>query len=326
MPDGSNLVIGQANTATSTTTLQNSGSTAAFSVDAEGGPAVLVASFYDKGVEAQSALDVGVDGFSDQQTGVSGSSNGSFGVMGLTTSDDSIAVIGAATNDSGGVWGQTGGANWPGVAGESGGGVGVRGVSVAPAGNNIGVLGYSQNGYGVAGYTSSPSMAGAIFLGGLIVEGKKSSAVRHPDGSHRLLYCMESPESWFEDFGRAKLVRGRSTVKLDPGFAAVVRTDDYHVFLCPEGDVKGLHVSRRNRVGFEVREHEGGKSSTTFSYRVVARRKDIKGERFAKAVLPQLDARKLRKTPKGIEKIVEVQRRDKKIRRKMKRQSARRTK
>ena len=96
--------------------------------------------------------------------------------------------------------------------------------------------------------------------------------------------------------------------------------------MCPEGDVKGLYVSRRNRVGFEVREHEGGKSSATFSYRVVARRKDIKGERFAKAVLPELDTRKLLKTPKAIEKIVEVERRNKKTRRDMKRHSVRRTK
>jgi hypothetical protein len=33
-------------------------------------------------------------------------------------------------------------------------------------------------------------------------------------------------------FGRAKLVRGRINVNLDPGFAAVVRSEDYHVFLC----------------------------------------------------------------------------------------------
>jgi hypothetical protein len=58
----------------------------------------------------------------------------------------------------------------------------------------------------------------------------------------------------------------------------------------------------------------------------VARRKDIKGERFAKAVLPRLDTRKLRKRPKAIEKMVEAERRDKKTRRDMKRHSVRRTK
>ena len=61
---------------------------------------------------------------------------------------------------------------------------------------------------------SSGWLAGAPFVlrplrpthrgleGGLtIVGGIKSAAVPHPDGSHRQLYCMESPENWFEDFG-----------------------------------------------------------------------------------------------------------------------------
>jgi hypothetical protein len=257
--------------------------------------------------------------------------------LGVTGTADSAGVFGSAAADSAGVWGQVvaGSGTWPGVEGWSATGNGVRGVSVAQGGPaSVGVVGFSQMGNAVVGITSSPKSFGGVFLGGLLVaSGPKSSAVPHLDGSHRLLYCMESPESWFEDFGRATLVRGRSAVKLDPGFAAVVRTEDYHVFLCPEGDVKGLHVSRRNRVGFEVREHEGGKSSTTFSYRVVARRKDIKVERFSKAVVPQLDMKELRrtpntiekalrKTPRSIEKILKADRRGKKTRRAAKRQSA----
>jgi hypothetical protein len=179
--------------------------------------------------------------------------------------------------------------------------------------NSIGVVGYSRFGTGVIGWTDSPSTVigstapaaignwGGAFSGGLLVwGGPKSAAVPHPDGSHRLLYCVESPESWFEDFGRAKLVRGRAKVKLDATFAAVVRTDDYHVFLCPEGEVKGLYVSHRGRAGFEVREHEGGASRAAFSYRIVARRKDIKSPRFAKVILPQITGNDLRKVPKGI--------------------------
>ena len=46
------------------------------------------------------------------------------------------------------------------------------------------------------------------------------AAVSHPDGSHRLLYSLESPESWFEDFGEARLVDGKAEVRLDPDFAA----------------------------------------------------------------------------------------------------------
>jgi hypothetical protein len=92
---------------------------------------------------------------------------------------------------------------------------------------------------------------------------------------------MESPESWFEDFGTQKLVKGRAEVTIDPKFAAVVR-GEYHIFLTPYGDSNGLYVARRSRRGFLVREQEGGTKSLVFSYRIVARRKDIAGTRFEK--------------------------------------------
>ena len=114
-------------------------------------------------------------------------------------------------------------------------------------------------------------------------------------------YCVESPESWFEDFGRAKLVRGRARVKLDRNFAAVVRTNNYHVFLSPENETKGLYVSTRNRAGFEVREQGAGTGSARFSYRIVARRRDINPPRFAKVALPRLIGKELRNTPKAID-------------------------
>jgi len=94
---------------------------------------------------------------------------------------------------------------------------------------------------------------------------------------------MESPDHWFEDFGSAKLARGRSVVKLDANFAKVIKRGDYRVFLTPEGDCRGLYVRRKSTNRFEVRELMGGKSSVAFSYRIVGRRKDIKQQRrFAK--------------------------------------------
>jgi hypothetical protein len=78
---------------------------------------------------------------------------------------------------------------------------------------------------------------------------------------------MESPESWFEDFGRAELTEGSAEVELDGDFAALVNTDDYHVFLTPEGDSAGLYVSARSRQAFEVREQGNGTGTVEFSYR-----------------------------------------------------------
>jgi len=107
--------------------------------------------------------------------------------------------------------------------------------------------------------------------------------VPFPDGTQRALYCMESPELWFEDFGAAKLKGGRAVVKLDTDFAKVVTLNEYHVFVTPEGDCRGVCVSNKTATGFEVRELQGGTSNVAFSYRIVARRKDIKAQqRFAK--------------------------------------------
>lgn len=102
---------------------------------------------------------------------------------------------------------------------------------------------------------------------------------------------MESPEHWFEDFGSARLTRGRATVKLDADFAKVVTLNGYRVFLTPEGDCQGLYVRKRGS-RFEVRELQGGTSNVAFSYRIVAKRKDIKRHtRFAKIDMPKVAAR-----------------------------------
>jgi len=125
-------------------------------------------------------------------------------------------------------------------------------------------------------------VSGSLFIGG-----NKSAYVKHPDGSHRALYCVESPESWFEDFGRGTLTNGKAEVKIDPDFASLVHADDYHVFLTGHDEhSEGLVVAQHRPDGFVVKERKGGASGGMFSYRVVARRKDVKGERLAKVELP----------------------------------------
>jgi hypothetical protein len=63
--------------------------------------------------------------------------------------------------------------------------------------------------------------------------------------------------------------------------------DGYRVFLTPEGDCKGLYVRSKSAASFEVRELQSGTSSVAFSYRIVAKRKDIKRHaRFAKIDMP----------------------------------------
>jgi len=161
--------------------------------------------------------------------------------------------------------------------------------------DNAGVIGLSTNYF--AGYFS-----GDVLVTGTLTATVKNGVVRFPDGSQRLLHCMESPEHWFEDFGSAKLTGGRATVKLDADFAKTVKLNDYRVFLTPEGDCRGLYVQSKGTRGFEVRELQGGSSGARFSYRIVGKRKDITAhKRFAKietrlpARIPKLPASRGRK-------------------------------
>jgi hypothetical protein len=184
-----------------------------------------------------------------------------------------------ADRDGIGVSGVAGGEGGIGVRGDSKDGFGVQGDST----NHIGVFGSCSPRTGfAAGFFQGPVKV----IGSLTVYGAKSAAVPHPDGSHRLLYAVESPESWFEDFGEGRLVRGVTQVRLEPNFAALVNLNSLRVFLTPYGDCNGLYVADRKQRSFEVRELKGGKSNIRFCYRIVGKRKDIKAKRLDRAPPP----------------------------------------
>jgi hypothetical protein len=223
----------------------------------------------DLGATAEATRGPAVNNYSDfagvlgtgvYVTGVAGTSINNIGVYGQTgeVPNSSISQVLRA-----------------GVLGASNTDFGVFGWSTRSAG----LLGFSNN---IGVYGVGTNYAGLFEGNLLVVGGTKAAAVPFPDGTRRVLYCMESPELWFEDFGTAKLKRGRVVVKLDADFAKVIKRGDYRVFFTPEGDCRGLYV-RRKANSFEVRELMGGKSAIAFSYRIVGRRKDVKEyRRFAK--------------------------------------------
>jgi hypothetical protein len=247
----------------------------------------------------------GVVGESHDDPGTAGTSVSNIGVYGQTEEMDKRPLDFIA-----GVYGT--GNTRPGVVGWSNQGIGVEGVSgkQGPAVPNLpvaGVLGSSadqpgiigtsntaagvhafSNNVGIVAETTNDASFAGIFRGNVVVHGTltanvKNSVVTFPDRTQRVLHCMESPEHWFEDFGAAKLKAGRAVVKLDADFVKVVTLNEYHVFVTPEGDCRGLCVSNKSATSFEVRELQGGTSNVAFSYRIVARRKDIKAhQRFAK--------------------------------------------
>ncbi|TLG75164.1 hypothetical protein [Methylocystis sp. B8] len=250
--------------------------------------------------------NVGVLGssFGDQlAAGMIGESDVGYGVYAVTTAgtgvrgdSDNVGVMGSGLNRFG-VVGQSLGSGVFGLGGT----VGVRGQADRPAcngvwgssDNGIGVLGTSLKNVGVYGQCGArprtPGVAAGFFVGPVIVVGSftaygaKSAAVPCDDGTYRLLYAVESPESWFEDFGDAQLESGKARVDLDPKFASCIKAKGYHVFLTACSDCNGLYVSRRDKTGFEVRESQRGKSNARFSFRIVGKRKDISAERFASA-------------------------------------------
>jgi hypothetical protein len=260
------------------------------------GPGVYGANISSGGVGVQG---VSSSGFAPGFAGVEGDNSGiGPGVFGKNTGSG-IGVQGNATSSANGnpaVAGVNAGSG-PGIVGYSHGigSIGTGGVTDTgygffggASGSGIGVLASSGTGTALVAAAQTAGQYAGIFQGsvsisgGLTVtdKGYKSAAVRGASGTLVRLYCMESPESWFEDFGSAQLSNGTATVQIEPGFAGVVKTDSYHVFPVANGDCKGLFVSNKTPSSFTVHEQQGGMSNVSFSYRIVAKRKDIEGARL----------------------------------------------
>jgi hypothetical protein len=119
--------------------------------------------------------------------------------------------------------------------------------------------------------------------GNLTCTGAKNAVVPVDGGKHKVaLAAIESPKNWFEDFGSAQLRGGVAVIRLDSRFTQTINTArEYHVFLTPNGDCKGLYVHQKSGNSFEVRELGGGNSNVRFDYRITALRKNYENVRFA---------------------------------------------
>ena len=146
--------------------------------------------------------------------------------------------------------------------------------------------------YGHNSFFDNIAVSSSVSISGnLTVSGAKNNVVKLDDGRSVLLYALESPDNWFEDFGTVKLVNGSAVVKIDPTFAQTTNvTIPYKVFLTPNGECSGLYVTNKTADSFEVREIGGGRSNIEFDFRIVARRKGYEDGRFAPG--PQAAQRK----------------------------------
>jgi len=294
--DGGAVVIGAANTGSETwlTTTAGDGFRATSAI---GNTGLVGVGGYGVYGSAVGQSGTGVYGIAGSMTGTSN------GLRGFTNSPDAAAIYGfhyrgtavlaeipdSATTNAIAMYalnyssytGPGPGAGGFAIYGLSAKGHGLVGATAAAGG--AAVVGATN---GVAGAYAG-AFYGPVIVGGnfTVVGGAKSAAVPHPDGSHRRLYCVESPESWFEDFGEGALVCGEASISLDADFAAVVDTSKYHVFLTAHRSNAVLAVTERSPDGFRVRASEGAEG--TFSWRVVARRKDIAAPRFEMVEIPK---------------------------------------
>jgi hypothetical protein len=218
------------------------------------------------------------------------------GVFGAIASPEGVAVYGygvGASEEGGtvtdrplGAWGDT----------NQEGGIGVLGT----ADDTIAVAGYNNANVATGSFqndettnigspvlaTHGPHFAGICLMdvsGNLACNGTKSAVVPVDGGTRQVaLYAVEAPENWFEDAGSARLSHGAAVVRLEPTFAQTINGGlEYHVFLTPKGDCKGLYVTNETADGFEVRELGGGSANIAFDYRIMARRKGYENVRLA---------------------------------------------
>jgi hypothetical protein len=181
-----------------------------------------------------------------------------------------------------------------GVYGESyqiGDGAGYGGYFIAGGagtgmGGDVGVYGevLTNSGIGVEGRASGTGSYAMVSTGDFLCTGAKSAAVKVVKDDWRLVYCQESPEIWFEDFGEGYLHNGRAHVELEPVFLRTVTISEDHpmkVFVQLDDDCNGVYV-KRGQTGFDVIELNNGASSASFTYRVVAKRQGYEDVRLKK--------------------------------------------
>jgi hypothetical protein len=267
----------------------------------------------------------------DFSAGVAGFGGGFgtvFGVEGSTSSRNGVGVYGTGDSSSltgqhflgccaFGVWGDTGlsFATDLGAAGLIGTADDARAIFLqndSPSGVPTAFMQQSAAGKFalMAGGGNNTNSCTIDTNGSLFCPGGTSVVASVDSGLRQVaLYGVQSPQSWFEDFGSGQLANGQTRVSLEPAFAQTVNTSsDYHVFLTPKGDCRGLYVSKTTPTGFEVRELGGGQSSVAFDYRIVALRRGFESvrmedmtKRMAEATVPMPKGRSVgRQIPRPI--------------------------
>ncbi|MBN1424961.1 hypothetical protein JXA88_10425 [Candidatus Fermentibacteria bacterium] len=208
-----------------------------------------------------------------------------YGVYGKATSTAGYGVYGEGINGVRGTSSAVGGVGVVASASAtSGSGNGLSAYTWAPNGTAVRAQVYGEDdhiNYGVMGISSSPSGYGVYYIGGIGGSGLMRNMIRTSHGT-TALDVMTAAGNWVEDFGAGRLENGRAHVPLDPLFLETVRSDEAHpmkVFVQLSGPCNGVYVEK-GTTWFEVVELNGGASSVSFDYRVVAEKRGFEGRRL----------------------------------------------
>jgi len=266
----------------------------------------------------------------------SGYAAGAYGIESGPT-EENIGVFGTVASPSGaGVYGQNVGAS---ATGESYGGyAGVWGDGGSSAYGLVAVLGTADDAWALSGINDSDFFPTITLLnngggstglvlqavgkngqcnsdvnGNLNCSGGVSAVAAVNGGANQVaLSAIHAPENWFEDFGSSQLADGVAVVNIESVFGETINTGvEYHVFLTPNGDCKGLYVAEKSPTSFVVKELGGGTSSIAFDYRIAARRKGFENVRLPERTkafsTANLLKRRARSAPKHIPSGLEIQ-------------------
>jgi hypothetical protein len=236
--------------------------------------------------------------------GITGQTNAASGVKGQGTATQGTGVIGAGNNQTGVTLAAGSGGAFTGT------GVGAFGFANTGA-SGTGVVGVGNNGSsstlvagsggafsglttGVYAKNTSSGASEAIYsdnFGNIVLvnywngttqykisgTGTVSTNVMGLNNDRVTLHAPETPEIYFQDYGEGQLVNGRAHITIDPVFAKNIVVNDKHplrVFVQLEGDCKGVYVTSKNSLGFDVVELNGGSSNVRFQWNITCNRAD----------------------------------------------------
>ncbi|MBX7242736.1 MAG: hypothetical protein K1X92_13420, partial [Bacteroidia bacterium] len=183
------------------------------------------------------------------------------------------------------------------TAGNPGYTVGLNGIANSQNEDAIGVVGraFCNSGFTLGGYFEGNNYAGTnvayAYVGGndgfgatkITGTGAVAEIVPTPNHGRVKLFCPESPEYWYQDYGTVNLTEGFAHVELDPILAEIIVVNEENpikVFATPVNMLyfEGVTITNQTATGFDLVELNGAKHSGKVDYQLICKPKTNFGQ------------------------------------------------